>query len=74
MLEVSLLSAIGFLIILIKTLSLEGVLKHEIKIDVAVTLGFLWFSGGTYSGIVTAIMTGIIMSISLLLIRWIYHA
>ena len=66
---IAFLSAIGFLIIIIKALGLKKVIKYEIYIDILFTIGFLSFSGGTYSGIVNAIKEGVLLSLMLLILR-----
>ena len=71
-LGIAVLSSIGILIILIKAIGIKGLIENEIKIDIGVTIGFLWFSGGTYSGIAMAVTTGVITSAVLWTIKWIY--
>ena len=66
------LSALGFLIIIIKAIGIKKVIEYEIHIDVLFTIGFLIFSGGTYSGIKTAVIAGVILSLTLAIIKLIY--
>lgn len=65
MITLAALSAIGFLLLLIKAIGLKRVIQYEVPIDIGITLGFLMFSGGTYSGIVLSVYTGLIMSLLL---------
>jgi len=63
------MSSIGIVILLFKGLGLKRIIQYDLYIDISVTLGFLWFSGGTYSGISMAIMTGLIVSIILWILK-----
>lgn len=61
------LSAIGFILIAIKMgrTWLRRLLGYDIYFDVIITIGFMFFMAGTYAGAMVAIISGIIISISL---------
>ena len=69
MLLVAFLSAIGFLIISIKALGVKQLIEYEIPIDIFFTIGFLFLSGGTFSGITMAVSAGVIFSLMLATLR-----
>ena len=72
MFTVAALSAIGFLIISIKGLGLKKLIRHEIHLDIAYTIGMFILSSGTLGGITMAITSGVIFSVLLLIIKLIF--
>jgi len=69
MISIALLSAVGFVIILLKAIGIRGLIKYEIHLDVAFTIGFFMLSKGTYTGIAMAVIAGVTFSLILLIIR-----
>tara|TARA_B100001093_G_C26830861_1_gene1016026 strand:- start:683 stop:994 length:312 start_codon:yes stop_codon:yes gene_type:complete len=55
----SLLSAIGFLLVLVRILGLKRVLKWRKILDVIITFGLPALMLGTFSGMLTAFFTGL---------------
>lgn len=72
MIPIALLSALGFVIILLKAIGVKNVIKYEIHLDVMFTVGFFMLSNGTYSGIAMAVIAGVAFSLMLLIIRLIF--
>tara|TARA_R100000808_G_C2102735_1_gene119274 strand:+ start:397 stop:618 length:222 start_codon:yes stop_codon:yes gene_type:complete len=73
MFTISILSAIGFLIISLKALGLRGTIKHEIRLDVGYTIGMFILSNGTLGGITMAITSGVLFSVLLFIIKLIFR-
>jgi len=71
MLIVGGLSAIGFIILLAKMnrIWLRRLLGYDLYVDIIVTLGFMYFMAGTYSGAIAAVISGIIFSLILWVIK-----
>jgi len=65
------LSAIGFILILVKFGStwVRRMLGYDVYFDIIITLGFMYFMGNTYSGALVAILSGIFISIVLFITK-----
>lgn len=61
----SFLTACGYLIVLAKIFSLRGVIKHQVLIDLIATAGIPWLFYGSFSGMATAVLAGLFVSIFL---------
>jgi hypothetical protein len=59
---IAFIAALGYLIILCKIFSPRAVAKSHILWDVAFTLGMPLLFIGTYSGMVTAFLSGVVFS------------
>lgn len=62
-------SAAGFYLILRKVMSRKAFLKTNVLWDVLLTLGLPLIFLGTFSGMITAILTGLIFTIGTSLMR-----
>jgi|TARA_X000001382_G_C3099945_1_gene156361 hypothetical protein len=62
-------SAAGFYLILRKVMSRKAFLKTNVFWDVLLTLGLPLLFLGTFSGMITAILTGLIFTIGTALIK-----
>ena len=69
MILIALLSAVGFLIIILKAFGLKQVIEYKVWIDIAFTVGFLAISSGTLGGITIAVTSGVMLSIMLAILR-----
>jgi len=49
--------------------TLKKLLGYDIAIDILVTLGLTWLLAGTYSGMMAALVGGVIFSITLYLVK-----
>lgn len=58
-------SANGLLLVLCKMLGHQRVIRHQILIDIILTFGLPVLFFGTFSGMATAMIAGIIVSIEL---------
>lgn len=67
------LSALGFIIIIFKMRRswLRQLLKYDIAFDILITLSFMLFMAGTFTGAMVAVVSGIFISIILLITKWI---
>ena len=67
------LSALGFIIIILKMKRswLRELLKYDIAFDIMITIGFMIFMAGTFTGAMVAVLSGIFISIILLITKWI---
>lgn len=65
----SLLSAIGFVLVLTRALGLKRLLKWRKAIDVILTFGLPMLMVGTFSGMITSFFTGLWFT----LITWLLH-
>ena len=72
MILIALLSAVGFVIILLKGIGVKKIIQYEIQLDVLFTVGFFMLSNGTYTGIAMAVVAGVTFSLILLIIRLIF--
>ena len=76
MILIALLSAVGFVIILLKGIGVKKIIQYEIQyeiqLDVLFTVGFFMLSNGTYTGIAMAVIAGVTFSLILLIIRLIF--
>jgi len=63
------LSAVGFLIIVLKAFGLRKTIEYEIPLDISFTVGLFILCGGTLGGITSAVMAGVIFSVMLLLMK-----
>lgn len=68
MVEAGLVTALGFIFILMR-LNLRRVAGYAIIFDLAITLGLMWIFKGTYAGMMTGIFAGCVISAFLTLVR-----
>ena len=59
------LTACGYLIILGKTITLAIMIRHQLIIDIIATIGIPWLFYGSFSGMATAVIAGLIVSLFL---------
>ena len=64
-LVLSLLTATSLLVILTKIIGFHNVLKYQKIIDAVATFGLPWIFFGSFSGMATAIIAGVTLSIFL---------
>lgn len=59
----SFITALGYLIVTCKVLSIQGVVKYQVVLDIALTLGLPCLFIGTFSGLATAFIAGVFFSL-----------
>ena len=69
MILMAVLSATGFLIIVLKSIGLRKAIEYEVPLDVGFTIGIFLLCGGTLGGIQSAVMAGVIFSVMLLTLK-----
>jgi len=71
MLTAGLITVLAVLVITMKLNkdTLQKILGYDIVIDILVTLGLTWLLAGTYSGMMAAIVGGLLFSIALYFIK-----
>lgn len=60
---ISFISAISFLLILCKAIGLSNVVRFQVPLDVLFTFGLPCVFVGTYSGMATAFISGVMFSV-----------
>ena len=68
----SLICAAGYLILLSKMFGMTNVLRHHIFFDVILTVGLPFLFLGTFSGMATAFLAGVLFSIATAFLRLCY--
>ncbi|MBL4837647.1 MAG: hypothetical protein JKY34_08710 [Kordiimonadaceae bacterium] len=69
MILAGLLTAVGALLLCFK-LGIRKCLYFDVPLDIVVTLGTAWFMGGTYSGVMAAIVAGVAFSVTLYIVKF----
>ena len=68
MILAGLISAVGLLIIMLK-LGMRKVISYDIATDITITTVLMYSLSGTYSGMMAALVGGLFVSITLLLMK-----
>ena len=68
MIFAGLLSALGLLFLIFK-FGIRRVISHDIPIDITVTAFLVWAFAGTYSGMLAAMIGGLVVSITLFVMK-----
>lgn len=71
MIEAGLISAIGLFFVLCR-FNLKRICGYATLVDVIATGGFCWIFIGTYAGMMTGIFAGVLVSLTLNIIRVLY--
>ena len=71
MIEAGLISAIGLFFVLCR-FNLKRICGYATVIDVLATGGFCWIFVGTYAGMMTGIFAGVLVSLTLNVIRTLF--
>lgn len=71
MIEAGLISAIGLFFILCR-FNMRRICGYATIVDVVATAGFCWIFIGTYAGMMTGIFAGVLISLTLNVIRTLY--
>jgi|TARA_B110000444_G_scaffold107248_1_gene101406 hypothetical protein len=68
MIYAGLLSAVGLLVLIFK-LNIRRIITYDIPIDIAVTALLMYLFAGTYSGMIAAMVGGLVVSVTLFIMK-----